>query len=118
MAVAEPDPLIVTGGQLQIGAELGNSHGQHHHAARVCPGLQPTHCTTAETTNPLADQDHIEPVDHRRQHVDPRRVAGDHHQPLQRHPHVGGGSDTQLGESGHPDPCPFTRWRRGERQGQ
>jgi hypothetical protein len=66
----------------------------------------------------LTDDDDIEPVDHRRQHIDPRRVAGDHHQPFQRHPDVGRGADTHVGKAGDTDPGPLARRCRCERQGQ
>jgi hypothetical protein len=104
VTIAEPDPLVAVGAEPQIGAERRDPHGEHHHAARLRPGLQPAHRAGTETANLPADHDDVEPVDHRPQYVDPRRVAGHHHQPLQRHPHVGCGADAQLGKPCHTDP--------------
>ena len=118
VTVAEPDPLAVVGGQLQIGAEGRDPDRQHHHATRLGPGLQPAHRSTGQAPDTPADQDHIEPVDHRRQHVDPRRVAGDHHQTFQRHSHVGCGANAQLRKAGDTDPGPVARWRGSQRQRQ
>jgi hypothetical protein len=89
---------------LQVGSQRRDPDGEHHHTAGLRPGLQSAHGTCTESADTLTDDDDIEPVDHRRQHVDPRWVAGDHHQPLQRHPHVGCGADAQLGKPCHTDP--------------
>jgi hypothetical protein len=75
-------------------------------------GLQSPHRTRTQATDPPPDHDHIEPVDHRCQYVDPQRVTVDHHQPLERQPHVGCGADTEVGKAGNTDPCPLARRRR------
>ena len=113
MAVAEPDPLLVIGCQPQIGAERWYPDGEHHHATRLCPCLQPSHCTTGEPADPPADEEDIESIDHCCKYVDPgpdRLGVGDHHQSLQGHAHVGGGTDAQLGKTGNADPGSFARW--------
>ena len=96
MAGAETRPLAGTGGELQIGTESRHTDHNHDSAARLQPGLQTTNRSGTETAGTRTDDDDIEPIDHRRQHVDPRRITADHHQPFQRHPHVGRSVQTDL----------------------
>jgi hypothetical protein len=118
VTVAEPDPLIVVGCHPQICTEGRHPDGEHDDTAGLGPGLQPAHRATGQPADALADQDDIEPVDHRRQHVDPRWITGDDHQPLERHPHVGRGADAKLRKAGDTDPGTLARWHRSERQSQ
>ena len=118
VAITEPDPLAIIGGQLQVSCECRHPNGEHHHTTRLRPGLQPAYSTGTESADLLTDHDDIEPVDHRRQHLDPQRVTGDHHQPLQRHADVGRGTHTHVGNAGNADPGSLTRRRRSQRQGQ
>jgi len=118
VAVTEADPLAVAGGQLQIGGQRRDPNGEQHDTARLRPGLQPAHRPWAEAAGTVTDHDDVEPVDHRCQHVDPRRITGDHHQPFQGHADVGGGADAELGKPGDTDPGASSRRSGGQRQRQ
>jgi hypothetical protein len=118
VTITEPDPTLAFGGEPEVGVEGWRTDGEQHDAARLCPGLQPAHRAGAETAKTLAGDDHIESVDHRRQHVVPLRITRDHHQPLQRQPHLGRGADTELGQAGHADPRPFLRRSHRQRHRQ
>jgi hypothetical protein len=121
VAVAETDPLIVIGRQPQVGAERWYPYGEHDHTARLRPGLQPANRTTGELADPRTDQDDIETVDHCCKYIDPGdglEIAGNHHQSLECHTHVGGSAYAQLGKADNTDPCSFGRWRRRESKRQ
>lgn len=104
MTGAESHPLVGAGAELQIRPKRRRADREHDCTPRLQPGLQTADRRGPEATGTRADDDDIEPIDHRRQHVDPRRIASDHHQPFQCHAHVDRSAQTDLWQTSDTDP--------------
>jgi len=118
MPITESLPTRLRYLKAQIASERSvGPDGDDDGTTRLRAGHQSTSRVRPYSQRSWPEQQHIEAIDHRGQHIGPRRVVeasrwigsgfGHHHQSRQHHAYLGCGRQADIGKPGDRDPSTF-----------